>query len=289
MKESVIGRTYKDGEIICREGDEGKNMFVVQDGEVEVIKKVPGGELLLTTLKKGEIVGEMSLFDRLPRSATIRSLGTSVVLSIDKKGFFTKVSKDPSLAFNMLESMSRRIRSLNSDITDLKKAREEMLGTFLDMKDTCRIILDEIRHAIKATNGSIMLLDDDTKVLRIIAAFGTESDRKTELYSGKGIAGDVLKTGKLEIINNVSSEERYEPGEMKLQTLMCAPLKARERIFGVINLSHSGDHFFNLEDMKLLRVLSVYASIAIENAKLFVSSQHLSESIIKHATLLDMS
>jgi CRP-like cAMP-binding protein len=289
MKESTLGRTYGDGEIICHEGDEGNNMFVVQDGEVEVIKKVPGGELRLTSLKKGEIVGEMSLFDHLPRSATIRSVGTSVVLSVDKKGFLAKVSKDPSLAFHVLESVSRRIRSLNNDLMDLKKAREELLGTFLDLKETCRIILNEIRQSVKAANGSIMLMDDDTGALRIIAAFGEESDRKTELRAGKGIAGDVLKTGKIEIINNVSSDDRYEPGQMKLRTLMCAPLKSGERIFGVINLSHGGDDFFNLDDMKLLRVLSVYASISIENAKLFVTSQHLCDSVIKNATLLDMS
>lgn len=121
MKESEIGKKYRDGEIICREGDEGKNMFVIQSGTVEVIKKRPEGELKLGTLTKGKIFGEMALFDHMPRSATIRAVGDAVVLSIDKKGFFDKASTDPTLAFNILEEMSERIRDLNQELSNYKK------------------------------------------------------------------------------------------------------------------------------------------------------------------------
>jgi CRP/FNR family cyclic AMP-dependent transcriptional regulator len=121
MKECEIGKKYRDGEIICREGDEGKNMFVIQSGTVEVIKKRPEGELKLGTLTKGKIFGEMALFDHMPRSATIRAVGDAVVLSIDKKGFFAKASTDPTLAFNILEEMSERIRDLNQELSNYKK------------------------------------------------------------------------------------------------------------------------------------------------------------------------
>jgi CRP/FNR family cyclic AMP-dependent transcriptional regulator len=121
MKECEIGKKYRDGEIICREGDEGKNMFVIQSGTVEVIKKRPEGELKLGTLTKGKIFGEMALFDHMPRSATIRAVGEAVVLSIDKKGFFAKASTDPTLAFNILEEMSERIRDLNQELSTYKK------------------------------------------------------------------------------------------------------------------------------------------------------------------------
>jgi CRP-like cAMP-binding protein len=288
MKEHEIGKTYKDGDTICLEGEEGKHMYVIQSGKVLVTKKVPDGELSLTTLKEGEIFGEMALFDHLPRSATIRSVGESVVLSVDKKGFFAKVSKDPSLALNILECMSKRIRGLNNELLKLKKRREETLGAFMDLEETCRLILEEVKHSIRAENGSIMLLDDEKKVLKIAAAFGNEATKKTELKLGKGIAGDVVRSGKLELVNNTTADQRYEQGEMKVITLLCAPLKSRVKIFGVINLSNSQHNFFNLDDLKLLRVLSIYASIAIENAQLFITSQNLSDSIIRHATLLDM-
>lgn len=288
MKKSELGRTYNDGEIICREGEEGKGMYVIQSGKVEVVKKVPDGEFRITTLHHGEIFGEMALFDRLPRSATVRAIGEAVVLTIDKKGFFAKVSEDPTLAFNILDTMSRRLRTLTNELATLKKEKEKVLETFLDLRETARLILEEVRQSIKADNGSIMLLDEETQVLSITAAFGTEESRKTNLAPGKGIAGDVMKTGKIELINNITADLRYEPGDMNVKTILCAPLRSRKKVFGVINLSHSRNNFFNLDDLKLLRVLSIYASIAIENAKLFLTSQKISDSILKHVTLLDM-
>ena len=121
MKESELGKTYNDGEIICREGEEGKSMFVVQSGTVEVSRKLPGGEMVLGTMTRGEIFGEMALFDHMPRSATVKAKGEAVVLRIDKKGFFAKASKDPTLVFNILEGMSKRIRALTGELSQYKK------------------------------------------------------------------------------------------------------------------------------------------------------------------------
>lgn len=288
MKENELGKLYKEGEIICREGDEGDCMYVLQAGKVEIIKKVSDGELSLRTLNAGELFGEMALFDRMPRSATVRAVGEARVLSIDKKGFFSRVNKDPTLAFNILESMSKRIRILNDEFGKLKKEREKILTSFVDLKETCKLVLDEIRHSIKSDNGSIMLLDEKRNILKIVAAFGTEANKKTELRAGAGIAGDVVKTGKIELINNISADMRFEKGEAKVETLLCAPLKSKNKIFGVINLSNSRGNYFNLDDLNLMRVLAIYASIAIENARLFSMTERMSDTIIRHATLLDM-
>ena len=288
MKNRDLGKEFKDGEVICKEGDEGKSMFVIQSGKVKVTKSVADEEITLTTLKEGEIFGEMALFDHMPRSATVKAEGDAVVLSVDKKGFFAKASKDPTLAFNILLGMSGRIRSLNNEISKFKKSRAEFLGAFADMSNAGGLILKEIQHSIKADNGSLMLLDEKKKVLKIMAAFGSEAPQKTELKEGFGIAGDVVRTGKIELINNILADSRYRPGQMKLDTLLCAPLKNRNKIIGVINLSNSNGNFFNLDDLKLLRVFSSYASIAIENARLFSKTERISESIVKHATLLDM-
>jgi CRP/FNR family cyclic AMP-dependent transcriptional regulator len=124
MKESELGKTYKDGEIICSEGEEGKSMFVIQSGTVEVLKKLPEGEMVLRTMTRGEIFGEIALFDRKPRSATVKAKGEAVVLSVDKKGFFAKAGKDPTLAFNILEGMSRRIRKLTGELSKYKENSE---------------------------------------------------------------------------------------------------------------------------------------------------------------------
>jgi len=124
MKVSRLGKTYKDGEIICREGDEGNSMFVIQSGIVEVSKNLNGGEIVLRTMKKGEVFGEIALFDRMARSATVKALGEAIVLRVDKQGFFAKACKDPTLTFNILEGMSNRIRDLTSELSKYKENSE---------------------------------------------------------------------------------------------------------------------------------------------------------------------
>jgi CRP/FNR family cyclic AMP-dependent transcriptional regulator len=124
MKESGLGKAYKDGEIICREGEKGTSMFVVQSGTVEVSKNLPEGEMVLRTMTKGEIFGEIALFDRMARSATVKARGEAVVLRVDKKGFFAKACKDPTLTFNILEGMSKRIRDLTRELSIYKKNSE---------------------------------------------------------------------------------------------------------------------------------------------------------------------
>ncbi len=116
MLTGAIGRHFGDGEIIIRQGDPGEAMFFIQAGEVEVIQRRGDKEFCLGTLKDGDVFGEMALFERELRSASVRALGDVWVLTFEKKAFMKKVQQDPSLAFTMLEKMSRRIRQLNDTL-----------------------------------------------------------------------------------------------------------------------------------------------------------------------------
>ena len=269
MKNQELGKTYKDGEIICREGEEGKNMYIVQSGKVKVSRNLPHGVLPLTTLKPGDVFGEMALFDHKVRSATVEAVGEAVVLGIDKKRFFAKASKDPTLVFNILERLSNRVRTLNDTLSRLKESRNDMLGSFSDIDEICRQILKEARSSIKADNGSVMLLDKNIKALSISAAFGSKADLKAELKEGKGIAGNVLTTGNIELVNNISADPRFIPGQIEFENLLCAPIKGKDGVVGVVNLSRNYGNPFNSDEAKMLKAISGYASIAIENTKLF--------------------
>ncbi len=116
MKRGELGRVYADGEAICTEGEKGEVMYVIQSGKVRITKHSPDGELALAVLKGGEMFGEMAVFDKLPRSATARAIGEARVLAIDKKKLFRSISHDPTLVFKLLETMSARIRKLDSSL-----------------------------------------------------------------------------------------------------------------------------------------------------------------------------
>lgn len=123
MSQAALGRTYRDQEIIVRQGDVGDCMYVVQDGEVDVLAEADGSEIVLRTARRNEVLGEMAIFERLPRSATIRSRGSSRVLTLDKRNFMRRINEDPSLAFRMIETMCQRVRELTNEIVELR-ARE---------------------------------------------------------------------------------------------------------------------------------------------------------------------
>ena len=107
-----LGKKYEDGEVIVRQNDTGSCMFVIQQGEVEAIAEAGDRELLLRKMGPNEFFGEMALFEEETRTATIRALGTTRVLTIDKKNFLGGIHEDPSLAFRIVQTMSHRIRDL---------------------------------------------------------------------------------------------------------------------------------------------------------------------------------
>jgi CRP/FNR family cyclic AMP-dependent transcriptional regulator len=115
-----LGKVYRDGEEIVRQGETGDCMYVIQSGQAEAILGKEGKEVCLAQLSEGEVFGEMALFEQMPRSATVRALGDVRVLTIDKKTFLRRVHEDPSLAFRILQKMSFRIRELDTELVRLK-------------------------------------------------------------------------------------------------------------------------------------------------------------------------
>jgi len=124
----ALGRTYLDGEVVVRQGEEGDCLFVVQEGQLEVVREEQGRETLIRMVGKDELFGEMAVFERQRRSATVRARGPARVLTLDKKNFLRRVNEDPSLAFRIVETMSRRVRELSAQVVELKRQLAEKGG-----------------------------------------------------------------------------------------------------------------------------------------------------------------
>jgi CRP-like cAMP-binding protein len=114
VQTNELGSVYAPGEPIVRQGEMGDCMYVVQSGEVEVGQATPAGEQQLAILKEGDFFGEMSIFEHEVRSATVRAHGEARVLKVDKRTLLRRMKEDPLLAFNLLETLSHRIRKLSA-------------------------------------------------------------------------------------------------------------------------------------------------------------------------------
>ena len=122
MSNNTLGKEYKSGEVIIHQGDAGNCMYVIQEGEVEVIRSHNGNAVRLAVLGRGEFFGEISLFEKEQRSATVRALGDARIMTVDKKVFLRRIQEDLTLAFRVIETMATRINTMNAELVVLKCA-----------------------------------------------------------------------------------------------------------------------------------------------------------------------
>jgi CRP-like cAMP-binding protein len=110
-------KRFDAGTVLFREGDEGDEMYFILSGSVEVLD---GNEQALATIGAGEMFGEMSLVERMPRSATVRVLDTLTALIINSQNFEKVIAWEPAVAFRIMQALSKRVRQLNQSIFLLK-------------------------------------------------------------------------------------------------------------------------------------------------------------------------
>ena len=125
MSAGDLGEAFANGEVIIREGEVGDCMYVVQEGQVEVYVNRGADEIILNVLLPGAFFGEMTLFDKDVRSASVRALGPARILTVDRKNLMRRVHEDPALAFRLVETMSHRIRRQTAMIKELERLLDE--------------------------------------------------------------------------------------------------------------------------------------------------------------------
>lgn len=96
------------GTVVFREGKTGNYVCFVAEGELDVVKALPGGErMVLTTLQRGSSIGEMSLLDDLPRSATVIARTDATLLTMSSRAFQRIIDKYPAMAVKIVGGIAR--------------------------------------------------------------------------------------------------------------------------------------------------------------------------------------
>ena len=145
----------------------------------------------------------------------------------------------------------------------------EKLAALLELDRVAELTLQEARHLIVATDGAILLLDEESGALTAAAAFGDELPGLSGFKRGTGIAGTVAATGVGEIVNDVMGDPRRINAVIDVRSLVCAPLKVGEKVIGVMMLASTLPMAYEARELKLLNTLALQTATAIENARLF--------------------
>ncbi len=118
-----FGKKFSKGTVLFREGDLGKDMFIIQKGKVSVRKRVGTGEKVLAELGDGEFFGEMALLMGMDRSATVEVIEDSKVLVIGPDTFESLLKSNVQIAVKMLRKLAERLRALD------ERLEKVLLGT----------------------------------------------------------------------------------------------------------------------------------------------------------------
>lgn len=103
------------GDVIFEEGSTGRELFVVLDGRIDIVKMNGASKTLIVTLGKGEFFGEMAVIDGSARSATaISSAPNTRVMRINHARFVYLVSQQPAFALMVMDALSKRLRASNA-------------------------------------------------------------------------------------------------------------------------------------------------------------------------------
>ena len=232
---------------------------LVSDLEVSIIIEDEVGKLILATdgagqlnrypvTSAGEVIGWVIGTEKV---AVIASILTGIAETEDQKRALVSETlykyKEITLLYDVVEKVS----------------------SCLDTKEIARLVIEEARKVIRLTSVSVLLLDKQTETLKLIGEYGHGDEASFTVSRGVGIAGSVWASGRAEIVNDVHSDPRFVEGAVSISSLMCAPLKAKDTVVGIIKLGNDQPVTYTAEDLKLFSTLASLAAVAIENASLY--------------------
>jgi putative nucleotidyltransferase with HDIG domain len=199
--------------------------------------------------------------------------------------------------------MAVKKKVLNRRVSKLKRIEEkveklallsklsQILNSTLDQQEVRRRAMEAVTQLMRGEVGSLLLVDEEKQQLYFEVALGDREEdiKKIALNLGEGIAGWVAQNGEPLIVNAPEEDPRFFKGvdertEFKTRNLICAPVKVKEKVVGVLEaINKQGGEDFNGEDLSLLISLADQVAIALDNARLY---QELEEMFFQTAESL---
>ena len=148
------------------------------------------------------------------------------------------------------------------------------LTSSLNLDSILQTIMAKVAEYFKPDTWSLLMVDESADELYFAIAVGDAADalKSVRLKVGEGIAGWVAKNGEALVVPDVYSDSRFakridEMTKWQTRSIICIPLKAKQRVLGVIQLINVPMSAFTDSEMFFLRAICDYAAIAIDNAR----------------------
>jgi CRP-like cAMP-binding protein len=210
----IYGVVYEKGEIICREGDPGECMYIIQSGAVEISRQNGSQEVVLAMLEQGDFFGEMALLDQQPRSATVKTMSRTRLLPLTRDSFLGRAHEDPEISLHLIKALSQRIDKTSRLLRQKIEGEEELSHPTAD--EAADLRGEEGQTGSPRTNVDRQRAGEAVSDLSRIGLIWEKSLKdKTESFS------DTLYPGywnKVELVISPAKED--ELGHLKLSSMM---------------------------------------------------------------------
>ncbi|HET7669753.1 MAG TPA: cyclic nucleotide-binding domain-containing protein [Burkholderiales bacterium] len=109
--------TYDAGQVIFNAGDPGDAAYVVIDGTVEISVPTPSGPIIINSMTKNDILGEIAIVGEVPRTATAKAVTKLETLKISKELFMKIIRENPDAAIELIKILAARLASTTNQLT----------------------------------------------------------------------------------------------------------------------------------------------------------------------------
>jgi CRP-like cAMP-binding protein len=199
---SRYGKTYAAGDVIFNEGDIGEEMFIIQSGQVKIVKKTNKEEKTLVILSEGDFFGEMAVIDREPRSAGAVAITETRCIVLNNAVFESTMQSNIHIVKRILRNMSSRLREANKQIANLllKDHNRRVANT---------LVLIAQKHGTQTDKGIVM--DFPLTVVELASSSGlsAEIDKVKDILSKLEKAKVIRFEGERIIISSLENLGKF--------------------------------------------------------------------------------
>lgn len=170
---SLVGtlerRTYRKGQVILHQGDDGNSLFVIVTGRVRVYTiSSDGHELTVWIYGEGDFFGEMALLNGEPRSASAKAMQKTEVLTLHRQAFRSHLLSNPSTAIHVIETLSQRLRTTTANA-------EELFSMNVTQRIARKLLELSKRYGVLQEDGVMIDLDLSQEAIASLAGTTRES------------------------------------------------------------------------------------------------------------------
>ncbi len=187
-------KILQKGDLLFKAGDSSDGMYVLRKGQIQIFLDKGGTDIVLATVAAGGMIGEMSLFDKKPRSASARAIEETEVTQISNDDFNKIVSQVPKWLVSLMATLSARLRDTNDRLQDVEAKYKGNYNPLEELLRTLQIlILLYYKDGVK--EAKYWSLDRETALAELSKILGLDKT-KVDIWLNSLIKGGLLTLGK---------------------------------------------------------------------------------------------